>query len=80
MLVNTTLVRALNFSARLVTACPQLWKATRAMGTNTFQVMSSFTVADLGPQVRIEAAPMISDIWMRNEAQRTHLRLGEKKR
>ena len=78
MLVRTTLVRALYFSALLATACPQLWKATRAMGTRTFQLMSS--PPPLGPNVTSVAAMTMRRTWKENEAQRTHRRLGEKYR
>ena len=78
MLVNTTLVRALYFSALLVTAWPQLWKATSAIGASTFQVTSSFP--DFGPNVTMTAAPTQSAIWTANEAHSTQRRFGEKKR
>ncbi len=48
MLVRTTLVRALYLSARLVTAWPQLWNATSAMGTSTFQAQLVGRLGDNG--------------------------------
>jgi hypothetical protein len=79
MLVKTTLVRLLYFKALLVTAWPQLWKAIKAMGTRTFQPISSLD-STVGPNVTIEAATIVSSIWSRNEAQSTHRRFGEKYR
>ena len=77
MLVKTTLVNELYLSARLVTAWPQLWNATSAIGTSTFQASSS---DDLGTTLSMTAAAMMRDIWSRNDAQRTQRRLGEKYR
>ena len=59
MLVRTTLVRVLYFSARDVTAWPQLWKAIRAMGTRTCQGVSSLpklpiVVLEVEVEVRTE--------------------------
>src|SRR6478735_1175559 len=81
MLVSTTLVSALYFSARLVTACPQLWNATRAMGTRTFHERSSAGVpAALGARVRMRAAAMQRSIWSVKEATSTQRRRAEKRR
>src|SRR5690349_12970021 len=79
MLVNTTLVKALYCRALLVTAWPQLWKATSAMGTRTCQLISSLS---LGTPARVTmvAAATVSKNCIVKEAQRTHRRLGEKKR
>lgn len=83
MLVRTTLVRALYFRARLVTACPQLWNATSAMGTSTVQAIDSRGLEPRGsggPNVMMAAAPMISAIWKANDAHSTHRRFGENRR
>src|SRR4051812_16158526 len=79
MLVSTTLVRALYLSARLVTACPQLWNATIAMGTRTCHPISSFSFG-CPITVTMDAAPSVSSICAVKDAQSTHRRLGEKKR
>jgi len=79
MLVNTTLVNALYFNALLVTACPQLWKATIAMGTSTCHPISSLSLG--GPdEVAIEAAPAVRSSCAKNEPHNTQRRFGEKKR
>src|SRR3569833_1185054 len=78
MLVSTTLVSALSLRARLATAWPQLWKATRAMGISTFHVMSSRP--DGGPKVTMAAAMAIRTVWKAKDAHSTQRRAGEKKR
>ena len=42
--------------------------------------MSSFSLADVGPQVRIAAAAIVKHICAINDAQRTQRRQGMKKR
>lgn len=77
MLVNTTLVRALYLRALLATAWPQLWKATRARGTSTFQ-LTSLGFGDGGYSVTMVAAEAVRTVWAAKDTQRTQRRLGEK--
>src|SRR4051812_10102834 len=79
MLVKTTLVKALYFKALLVTACPQLWNATMAMGTRTSHPISSLSFG--GPElVTIAAAPTVRSSCAKKDAHSTQRRFGEKKR
>ena len=81
MLVSTTLVRALYLRARLVTAWPQLWKATSARGTRTVQSTASLSSEEpLRAKVTMQAAAMVRRAWAPKETHRTQRRLGEKKR
>ena len=47
MLVTTTVGTSANFSARLPTICPALWKDKSAMGKSSLQMMSSVIVRKL---------------------------------
>jgi hypothetical protein len=77
MLVRTTLVRALYLRARLVTAWPQLWKATRARGARTVQPTWSLSGEGV-VRVTMRAAATMKSVWAAKETQRTQRRLGEK--
>ena len=76
MLVKTTLVKVLYLNARLTTACPQLWKATNAIGRRTFHDTSS-EPPPRGPHVKIPAAAIMKSIWRMKDRHRTHLCFGD---